>query len=193
VDPLSLMHDIGGMSPPAHDVRRIDLTVDGHADTWRIVLYRSKQGGLCQIAVLDDRRPKSVGCGAGFAIASDPGMRRAGLASIGFFGSAHGRRLIAGAVAADVERVVVTDGTGRGYPAMLSSDTIAIPTVVQRHGLLASGRPPAADLPRRLVLRAYAVELPWARGRVLGAPRLRFRLHHADGTIRTALGPPTSG
>jgi len=193
VDPLTLVPDFGAMAPPAHDVQRIDLTVDGRADPWHVILYRSQQGALCVLQVPGDRRVRGIGCGAGFAIASDPGMRRAGLASIGFFGSAHGRRLIAGAVAADVERVVLTDGTGRRYPATLSSQTIAIPVIVERHALTPSGRRLAADLPRRLVLRGYAAELPWSRGRVLGAPRVRFQLHRADGTVRTAAGPPTSG
>jgi hypothetical protein len=120
-------------------------------------------------------------------------MRRAGLASIGLFGSAHGRRLLAGAVAADVKRVVLTNGSGRRYPATLSSDTISIPVLVERRALTPAGRRLAADLPRRLVLRGYAVALPWAHGKVLASPRLRFRLYHADGTIRTALGPPASG
>lgn len=200
VDPLALLPDIRGMAPPARDVQRIDLRVEGRAGAWHVVAYLSRQRTLCATAVLGSRRPDALGCADGYVLASDPQERGAGLASIGFFDGSRARRLVTGAVAADVDRVVLVDGTGRRSPARLSDATLAVPVRVPWSELTALGRRLAPRLPRRLVVRVYAAELPrhahrghWTRRQVLAAPRLRFRLHRSDGRAGVAVGPPASG
>ncbi|MGN6190396.1 MAG: hypothetical protein ACTHOE_16015 [Conexibacter sp.] len=171
VDPLRLLPDIRGMAPPSHDVRRVDLTVEGHVGTWHVVAYRSRQGSLCTTGALDGGRPTDVGCGGGLAI-----LPRRGLASLSFFRAHAGRRLVAGTVADDVDRVVVEDADG-AHAAALSTATIGTPR-----------------------LRLFAVELArhahsghWTRRQVLAAPVMRFRLHWTDGRTTVASGPPASG
>lgn len=198
VDPLALLPDIRGMAPPAHDVRRVDLTVEGRAGEWHVVAYRSGEGAFCKTAALGGRRPEGVGCAAGFVLAD--GALDGELPSLGFFGGARTRRLVTGAVTGDVDRVTIEDGTGRRYPAPLSDATIAIRVRIPREGLTPLGRRRAARMPRRLVLRVFAAELPrhthsghWTRRQVLAAPVLRFHLHWRDGRTTVASGPPASG
>jgi len=194
VDPLALLPKIRGMAPPAHDVRRVDLTVAGRAGRWHVVTYRSRQGSLCTTGVLGAARPTEVGCGAGLAI-----LPRRGVASLAFFRPHMGRRLVAGTVLADVDRVVLEDVDGT-HVAALSATTLVVPVEVPREGLTALGRREAARAPRRLVLRLFAVELAqrrhaghWTRRQVLAAPRLRIQVRRGDGRVTVAGGPPASG
>jgi len=200
VDPLALLPDVGGMSPPAHDVRRVDLTLDGRAGSWHVIAYLSRQGALCGTAALDGAKPDGVGCAAGYVLASDPQQWDTGLAGLGFYDGSRTQRLVTGVVAADVDRLALEDRTGRRYPALLSEATLVVRVRVPWQDLTPLGRRLAEDLPRRVVLRFFAVELPrhahrgrWSRRQVLAAPRLRIHLHRGDGRTGTAVGPPASG
>jgi len=199
VDPLALLPNIRGMAPPAHHVRRLDLTVDRRAGRWHAVAYVSRDGGLCTTAVLGSRRPEALGCANGYALASSA-QEDSGLASIGFFGGSRTRRLVTGGVPVGVDRVELEDGSGRRYRARITHAAMTLPVPIPREGLTPLGRRLAKRLPRTIVLRLFAAELPrhrhsghWTRREVLAAPNLRLHLHFGDGHTAVAGGPPASG